>query len=220
MLLAGLMALLLAPAATAQQAEARLDPYTGVYVLPTGVQLVVSVQNDNLAVSPLGKATAKPTILAEEAYNRQADDILAGAEKNDFAALQDALASQRRDGAGDIEQLFSLFTQGYGAMTGYRVMGTMARDASRAWTLAHVTFENGQEVLRLSWKDGHLLTIQRGAYPASVYQHVNLAQFESTTGHDKITFNLRANGAVESLTMKGRHGAVTAYKLGDLAALR
>ena len=207
--------------ATAQRVDntARLSPYTGVYVLPSGVQLVVEIQDDDLAVRPLGKPTPETDSAMHHAFNRKADVILAGLARNDTAPLRAAMPVHRRDRAADLERLFTLFAQGHGALKSYRVMGTVPRGTDRAWTFAHVTFEKGTEVLRLTWKDDQLATIQRGAYPDPAFQHEASARFESATGRNKITFNLRADGAVESMTITGRHGAVTAYKLDEVTAL-
>ena len=222
LLLAGMLAGLFTASATAQRGDiaARLSPYTGVYVLPSGVHLAVEIQNNDLAVRPLGQEAAETTSDLQHGFNQRADAIMAGLARNDSAPLRAAIASHRRDRAADIERLFTLFAEGHGALKSYRVMGTATRETGRAWTLVHVAFENNDEIIRLSWKDNHLATIQRGAYPAPTFQHVAATRFESTLGGSQITFNLRADGAVESMTVKARHGEVTAYKLDDLTALQ
>ena len=222
LLLAVLIGLPFFHTATAQRVDktARLAPYTGVYVLPSGVQLVVEIQNDDLAVRPRGQTTLEADAFARSAFNQKADVILSALAQNDTAPLRAAMPAHRRDRATDLERLFTLFAQGHGALKSYRVLGTVPRDNDRAWTFAHVTFEKGSEVLRLSWKNNHLTTIQRGAYPDPASQYVASARFESATGRNKITFNLRADGAVESMTVTGQHGAVTAYKMDDVTALQ
>jgi hypothetical protein len=189
-------------------------------VLPSGVQLAVDVQNGDLAVRPLGQAVSQTAPDVQHTLNRKADDILAGFAKNDFMPMRAAISAHRRDHASDLENLFAVFVEGHGSLKSYRVMGTVSHGKGRAWTLVYLAFEHGSEVLRFSWKGDHLMTIQRGAYPTPSYQHVASARFESASGRGKITFNLRADGTVESMTVTGRQGAVTAYRLDDLTALR
>ena len=223
LLLAVLIGLPFLQTATAQRVDrtARFAPYTGVYVLPSGVHLVVEIQNDDLAVRPRGQTTLEADAFARSAFNQKTDEILSALVQNDMAPLRAAMPAHRRDRAADLERLFTLFAQGHGALKSYRVLGTVPRDNDRAWTFAHVTFEKGSEVLRLSWKNNQLTTIQRGAYPdPPAFQYVASARFESATGRNQITFNLRADGAVASMTVTGQHGAVTAYKMDDVTALQ
>jgi len=222
LLLAGLAGMLFASNAAAQRIDntARLYPFAGVYVLPSGVHLAVDVQDGDLAVRPLGQAMPGAAPATQHIFNQKADAILAGLSENDAAPLRVAISPRLRDRVADLERLFTVFVQGHGALKSYRVMGTVSHGKGRAWTLAYLSFEHGSEVLRFSWKEDELMTIQRGAYPTPSYQHVASARFESATGRDKITFNLRADGAVESMTVTGRHGAVTAYRLDDVTALR
>ncbi len=199
--------------------RAQVEQYRGVYVLPSGVRLTVDVLDGQLAVRPAGVAIPTAQQEALDVFNAKA--ILDGLVVKDTAPLSAALRPQRHDRAlSDITRLFDLFTQEYGAIKSYQVLGSASREGQRRWTLVHVSFEKEDEVLRFVWKNGTLATIQRGAYDAAFgVPRPPKVRFNAASRRSEVTFNMRADGTVESMTVAGLHGSVTAYKVDDIMTL-
>lgn len=98
------------------------------------------------------------------ALDRRAQAILDDLFQGDEHALRAALPGHRQEqGADDITRLLHLMSTRYGSVEQITVLGTVPHADDRAWTLAQVSFEHGAEVLRLTWRDDHLLTVQRTA---------------------------------------------------------
>lgn len=204
-----------------------LAAYAGTYVLPSGARLAVSVEDGRLAVRPLAEAAVGTVFVAPlpetealQRLDRQAEAMLGGIARGRTDAIERVLpASRRTQGTADLMQLFNTFTAAHGALVRYEVLGSVPHGADRAWTLARLTFAHGAETVRLTWQGGFLKTIQRGPLPTRGARPAFVTHFRSAdAGTQRIRFNLRADGSVESLTVEGRHGAVTAYKLAPAPA--
>jgi hypothetical protein len=233
LILIALVGLVLPASAVAQQRSRHHTPdkqalyrYAGVYVLPSGAYLAVEVSGEALAVQPtdvsIETVADAEDVEALRALDRDSEAILAGLTRGRTGPLQAALPEHRRaEGAADIQRLFDVFADAHGAVQGYRVLGTVADDVPRAWTLARIDFAEGHEVVRLTWHRGMLSTIQRGALPVTGQRPASVVRFRQTSSDPAgtIAFNVRPNGSVASLTIKGPHGTVVAYKLADASAM-
>ena len=204
-----------------------LAAYAGTYVLPSGARLAVTVEDNRLAVRPLSEASVGTVFVAPlpetealQRLDRQAEAVLDGFAHGRTEALERVFpARHRAQGTADLVQLFATFTEAHGALVRYEVLGSVPHGADQAWTLARLTFEGGAETVRISWQGGFLKTLQRGPLPTRGTRPAFVTHFRSAeAGAQRIRFNLRADGAVESLTVEGPHGAVTAYKLAPTPA--
>jgi hypothetical protein len=153
----------LAPSPDALGAE----PLAGTYasdgcslaVARTGQRLVLTLAGQG-AFDAFAETPANPT------FNARAEALLRDAFAGSYDRLADALPPHRRDaGTRDFARLLTALADERGAVRSVRALGTMDDDDVTTATLVRVRFADGEELLKLRWRDGELALITRGVLP-------------------------------------------------------
>ena len=143
-------------------------PLTGAY---TSDDAALTVVRDGraLVLTPTGQPAfdAFTAVADGEAYNERAEALLRDA----FAGSTDRLAAElpehrREAGTRDFARILGALTERRGAVTSVRALGTTEEDAEIVATFVRVTFAEGEEMLKLKWRDGDLALITRGVLPS------------------------------------------------------
>lgn len=143
------------------------DQLTGTYasdncslaVARTGQRLVLTLAGQG-AFDAFAETPANPT------FNARAEALLRDAFAGDYDRLAAALPAHRREaGTQDFARLLDALAGERGAVQSVRALGTMDDDDATIATLVRVRFADGEELLKLRWRDDDLALITRGALP-------------------------------------------------------
>lgn len=130
-----------------------------LYVARTGQRLVLTLAGQG-AFDAFAEVPANPT------FNARAEALLRDAFAGDLDRLAEALPAHRRDaGTRDFARLLAMLGGERGAVQSVRALGTMDDAHEYTATFVRVRFEDGEELLKLRWRDGSLALITRGALP-------------------------------------------------------
>ncbi len=152
---------------TAQSDEARTGSLIGTYasddatlhVARTGRSLVLTLVGQT-AFDAFAEVTGNPT------FNVRAEALLRDAFAGSTHRLSEALPVQRREaGTRDFSRLLVALTERRGAVESVDALGTTGDAAGLAATYVRVRFADGEELLKLKWRDGRLALITRGVLP-------------------------------------------------------
>ncbi|MEP0547988.1 MAG: hypothetical protein ABJF88_13720 [Rhodothermales bacterium] len=103
----------------------------------------------------------------DPAFNARAEALLRDAFAGSTDRLAAALPEHRREaGTRDFTRILDALTDRRGAVQSVRALGTADEAAGMAATFVRVTFADGEEVLKLKWRDGHLALVTRGVLPS------------------------------------------------------
>jgi len=128
-------------------------------VARTGQRLVLTLAGQN-AFDAFAETPADPT------FNARAETLLRDAFAGDYDRLDAALPIHRREaGTRDFARLLDALAGERGAVQSVRALGTMDDANATTVTLVRVRFADGEELLKLRWRDGDLALITRGALP-------------------------------------------------------
>ena len=139
---------------------------TGAYTATDAV-LAVTRDGRTLVLTLTGQPAFDAFDAAGDArFNARAEALLRDAFAGSTDRLAAALPEHRREaGTRDFTRILSTLTDRRGAVTAVRALGTMEEDAEMAATYVRVQFADGEEVLKLKWRDGHLALVTRGVLP-------------------------------------------------------
>ena len=129
-----------------------------LYVARSGPRLVLTLAGqdafDAFASAPV-----------DTRRNDRAEALLRDAFAGDTDRIAEALPAHRREaGTRDFARLLGAFTGRLGTFTSVQALGTMATPDGAA-TYVRVRFADGEELLKLKWRDGHLALITRSPLP-------------------------------------------------------
>ena len=128
-------------------------------VARTGQRLVLTLAGQN-AFDAFAETPADP------ALNARAEALLRDAFDGDHDRLSAALPAHRREaGTRDFARLLDALAGERGAVQSVRALGTMDDANATTATLVRVRFADGEELLKLRWRNGDLALITRGALP-------------------------------------------------------
>jgi hypothetical protein len=128
-------------------------------VARTGQRLVLTLAGQN-AFDAFAKTPADPT------FNARAEALLRDAFAGNHDRLNAALPIHRREaGTRDFARLLDALAGERGAVQSVRALGTMDDANATTATLVRVRFADGEELLKLRWRNGDLALITRGALP-------------------------------------------------------
>lgn len=177
------LALVAAPAAAQSSAEhvaslSQHDSVTAPRVAVTGTfsaadaTLRITGDARSLAVALEGQAAfdafaEAPLHAPANDRNAQAEGLLRDAFAGATGRLADALPAHRRaTGTADFVRLLDALEAERGAVVSVTALGTLA-DGRHTATLVRVVFAEGEEVLKLKWRDGALALVTRGTLPTA-----------------------------------------------------
>ena len=153
----------LAPSPDALGAE----PLAGTYA-SDGCSLAVARTGQRLVLTLAGQGAfdAFAETPADPTFNARAEALLRDAFAGDHDRLNAALPIHRREaGSRDFARLLDALASERGAVRSVRALGTMDDAANTTATLVRVRFADGEELLKLRWRDGDLALITRGTLP-------------------------------------------------------
>lgn len=136
----------------------RTDEAT-LYIARSGPRLVLTLAGQEAF-------DAFATMPANTRFNARAEALLRDAFAGDTDRLNKALpASFRTHGAHDFARLLGAFTDRLGDAASVHALGTTVTADDGTVTYVRVRFADSEEVLKLSWRGGHLIRITRSALP-------------------------------------------------------
>jgi hypothetical protein len=139
----------------------------GTYV-GDGVALRVARDGRRLELTLAGQGAfdAFADAPADPSFNARAEALLRDAFAGSTDRLADALPAHRRDaGTVDFARLLSTLADRHGTVESVNALGTTADGDDYTATLVRVRFADGEELLKLRWREGDLALITRGALP-------------------------------------------------------
>lgn len=173
-----LLAALLFPVGLAAQTTDSFRVATLVVEGAPSASVVGAYASDDatLAVARTGRTlvltlTGQPALDAfdaagDPAFNARAEAILRDAFAGSTDRLAAALPDHRREaGTRDFVRILGALTERRGVVTSVRALGTTEEEAGMAATFVRVQFADGEEMLKLKWRDGHLALVTRGVLP-------------------------------------------------------
>ena len=172
--------LALAPAAAASQPtpdtalvafvtsdDQSVAPIAGTYASDdVALRVVRTGQRLELTLAGQGAFDAFADALADPSFNTRAEALLRDAFAGSTDRLADALPAHRRDaGAADFARLLGALADKHGVVESVEALGTTADANDYTATFVRVQFADGDELLKLRWRDGDLALITRGVLP-------------------------------------------------------
>jgi hypothetical protein len=131
---------------------------TTLRIARSGRSLVLTLAGQP-AFDVFADAPADPTL------NTRSELLLRGVFGGSTDRLADALPAHRREaGARVFARLLAALSARRGDVQSVQALGTKA-DPDGAATYVRVRYTEGEELLKLRWRDGHLAFITRGALP-------------------------------------------------------
>jgi hypothetical protein len=143
------------------------DPLAGIYA-SDGCSLAVARTGQRLVLTLAGQSAfdAFAETPADPSLNARAEALLRDAFTGSYDRLAAALPDHRREaGTRDFARLLTALAGERGAVESVRALGTTADAGSTTATLVRVRFAEGEELLKLRWRDGDLALITRGVLP-------------------------------------------------------
>ena len=152
----------LPPTALAPLSAEAMQPYVGVYALPSGTRIEVSVANGMLVADAVGQEAAEllsnpaaDALSLHRELSALADHAMEGAGRADFAALHEASDAPARSEA-TYQRIRVTSEENLGPYHSHDVLGTVdawwggARDPV---TFVRLNFERGTRLFRLHWEE-------------------------------------------------------------------
>lgn len=162
-------------AAVSERADAPVAPsFIGTYAT-RGATLYVARSGQNLVLTLAGQDAldAFAHVEANRTFNVRAEALLRGAFDGATDRLAAALPAHRRErGTRDFGRLLTTLTDRRGPAQSLKVLGTTHDAQGLAATFVRVQFAEGEELLKLKWRDGRLALITRGVLPQVTAQPV------------------------------------------------
>ncbi len=225
----------LPPVDVARLSASEQERYSGVYVMPSGARMVVSVIDGRLTLDAEGQEAAElvtnPDVAMLARYrelNARSVAIMEGASRGDFTLLGAASASPERTPA-TLQRIWRTSEENFGEFRSFDVLGT-----GPSWWHEHpepiepvsfvrLNFERGTRLFRFHWGDGQVTGIGGAAIP-SPSRSALFAQEQGEGGHRFIGYNLGVELLVPVRFEEGADGAMSALIIetpgGDRRAVR
>ncbi len=137
--------------------------------------LFVARSGQNLVLTLAGQDAldAFAPVEANRTFNVRAEALLRDAFSGSTDKLAAALPEHRRErGTRDFTRLLTTITDQRGVVAFLQMLGTTQDARGLAVTFVRVQFDEGEEVLKLRWRDGRLALITRGVLPHVTAQPV------------------------------------------------
>lgn len=130
-----------------------------LYVARSGQTLVLTLAGQDAL-------DAFANVEANRTFNVRAEALLRDAFSGSTGRITAALPKHRRErGTRDFARLLTTITERRGAVESIRALGTTHDAQGLAATFVRVHFAEGEELLKLKWRDGRLALITRGVLP-------------------------------------------------------
>ena len=166
-------------AITLQEAPVRTVPLPGSYTAPDA-SITVARTDRALVLTLTGQAAldAFAGLPADAVLNTRSEALLRDAFAGSSDRLAAALPTHRREaGTRDFTRILDALAERRGTVTSVRALGTVQEETNMAATFVHVQFADGEETLKLRWRDGALALVTRGVLPT-----VTAHPIEGSTG--------------------------------------
>lgn len=203
-----------------------LEKCPGVFEVPGGGQLDVTVQGNGLLISPRGQAAVNLLTCRRpeearhlESDTQRAERFMQTLQQRRFSELGTISGEPQSE---ELESAYRNWIEGLearlGSLQSTRVIGTIPQGASSR-SYVELQFENGREVRRLRWIEGRLISILTGALPLAPTLFLpmgekRLAGFHLAFGR-VIGLRIRTDseGRVQALRFDTPSGKVTAQRV-------
>jgi CubicO group peptidase (beta-lactamase class C family) len=156
----------LPPAALAPVSTASMQSYAGVYSLPSGARIEVSIANGMLQADALDQGaaellanTAADVLPVHRELSATADRAMEGAGRADFAALHEASDAPERSEA-TYRRIRAASEENLGSYRSHDVLGTVNvwwGGAPDPVTFVRLNFERGTRLFRLHWDERRIV---------------------------------------------------------------
>ncbi|GAB5518592.1 MAG: hypothetical protein RhofKO_08430 [Rhodothermales bacterium] len=208
----------LAGTAAAQADYEAFASVEGTYRVPTQGQLKAVAQGASVRLEADGQeaidwlvgADAK-TQARHRRFNNLAVSVVSEMIQGDDAVQKRILAAPER--SGDLERLFSAYTDALGTPEYFEVIGTTPREDESHQTYVRMVFAERTTHLRLSWHGSKLNTIARSPAPTFEAMCMPSEDVLSCTMNEAQTITVRRDdfGAVTQLVQTSK-GTPVAYR--------
>jgi CubicO group peptidase (beta-lactamase class C family) len=208
-----------------------LEKYRGRYRLPSGAQLIVTVEQDKLIVGAEGQEAVELLAAVDRASsklltacNERSAALLNGVRAGNYETAIHAFAKQMSAGEAQrtIKNWLGGLEQKHGQLKSFELLGT-APEPGIARSFVRLRFERGVEVRRLRWEGDQLGNIVFARLPilSTVFRPQSATSFAGFhLGIARalyLNFNSNAARVVEGLTFQRVDGSqVKAERLPDV----